>query len=275
MSNLPKIIGYREDKLVLQINGQEIELSLESLQSILEANGQTSFQVADKIYNIDQINTANFSLQVQKLPPIPKELTNYSPPLTFIGREKEIEDIKNILSNEKTVVLVNGLGGIGKTSLAKEYLKRYSADYQYIAWLEQTSTLTNAFILEDILHQNLGLKFSNEDENYKFKTILNALKNLNGHNLLIIDNYSEKAEDKALNSLAALPFANNWKILITSREKIAKFTPLVLDTLSEAEAITLFKTHCPDKPIIEEELKILLQTIAYHTLTIELLAKNY
>jgi hypothetical protein len=265
-----------------QANADKMDLILAKLKA---GNQPIMQQFADKIYNINNANDATFKAEIQhinienqtiikEVHKIPRNLTNYSSPQTFVGREAEIAEMKAILDNERTVVLVNGLGGIGKTSLAKEYLKRYNADYQYIAWLEQTSTLTNAFILDDLLHQNLGLKFSNEEESVKFKTILNSLKNLQGTNILVIDNYAETSEDLALNPLATLPFADNWKILITSREKIAKFKPLILDTLSEAEAMTLFRTYC-SKAVKDEELKILLQTIGYHTLTIELLAKNY
>jgi tetratricopeptide (TPR) repeat protein len=206
---------------------------------------------------------------------IPQFLTNYSLRETFIGRTEELQAIQTNLSQNKQVVLVNGLGGIGKTSLAKEYLKLNHQNYQHIVWLEQTSTLVNAFILDDILLANLGLKFSNEEEAYKFKKIINTLANLQGNNLLVIDNYTEKTEDIELQTLQKFPFAHNWQIIMTSREKIAKFVPINLSALSELEAIALFKTYCISKAIDETELKVLLATIDYHTLTIELLAKNY
>lgn len=241
------------------------------------------FMAGKQEWNFDQ-QLRTFAKQAQdqldgKIPPTAQTHAIYltSSPLNnlFIGREEKLQEIETVFSTQHNAVLVSGLGGIGKTSVAREYLKQNAHKYQHIAWIEQTSTLTNAFLLDNVLQTNLGLHLTNEDESYKFKAILNKLYNLTGNNLLLIDNYAEKVEDKALNPLSLFEFPPHWKILITSREKIPQFQAIPLGVLPEAEAIELFKTHCPRKTIADAELKLLLQVIGYHTLTIELLAKNY
>jgi signal recognition particle GTPase len=65
-----------------------------------------------------------------------KELTLRIPKIHLtevIGREDELEDLHKLLFDNKHVVVVNGLGGIGKTTLAQAYMSLYYDDYQHIA----------------------------------------------------------------------------------------------------------------------------------------------
>ena len=51
---------------------------------------------------------------------------------TFVGREEELETIKEKLKQERKVVILGG-GGYGKTQLTTEYL--YRSGYEKIIWL--------------------------------------------------------------------------------------------------------------------------------------------
>lgn len=274
-----KIIGTRNNKLVLQTGNQEQELPLDwnALQTELGRQGITSFQYAEKIYNIGEIGTANFNVLEQQLPHISRRfLTN--PPFTrqFIGRTKELDEVHALLEADKPTLLVNGLGGIGKTSLARKYVEQFGDGYQHIVWLEQNSTLISALGSEFTLLENLHIKLSGQEtELDRFKMVINRLTHLEGNNLLVVDNYTKTEADQAEKILKTFPFAKHWKILFTSREHIGLFETVQLDVLPEADAIALFKLYVKHKPINETELKELLTEVGYHTLTIELLAKNY
>jgi len=56
------IQGVTESTLTLNVNGTvwEIHNQLEVLKDLIQAQGQTTFQVGEKIYNIGKINEANF-----------------------------------------------------------------------------------------------------------------------------------------------------------------------------------------------------------------------
>jgi hypothetical protein len=185
----------------------------------------------------------------------------------IIGREEALENLAATLTSAQRVVLVNGMGGIGKTTMATAYAQQNQDHFKHIAWIEQSGDFVTDLITNTVLLQNLGLKLTAEPE-ADAKAILNALSNLAGPSLLVIDN----ADEKLAPFRDYLPKAPHWQVLITSREELAFAKILPLDFLSEAAAMELFYSHYHhDKN--EELLRTLLAAIDYHTLTIELLAK--
>src|SRR5271156_2348771 len=70
----------------------------------------------------------------------------------FIGRDEELEQMKIILlsgpdSSNRKVLVLGGMGGIGKTQLAIHFTKRYRSSYSSIFWLNAASesTLRSSF----------------------------------------------------------------------------------------------------------------------------------
>jgi tetratricopeptide (TPR) repeat protein len=231
------------------------------------------------LINIEKLNiviqnpTINITKGTKK--EILKELTDELPQRNIKeikGRKEDLKKIRRILKNENELVVVNGIGGIGKTTLAEAYIFKYKQKYHHIAWVNLDSgDIENDFIntsgLIDIL--NIDNEYGLGKE-YLFRKVIRALKGLNkGPNLLILDNASSNLKDYK----KILPQSPNWHVLITSREEILGYKKYSLDYLSEKAALNLFLQHCS---IIEdqEQIKELLKKIEYHTLTIEILAKT-
>ena len=103
----------------------------------------------------------------------------------------------------------------------------------------------------------------------RLEIIMNRLRNIPGENLLVIDNVSDEIETFT----RKLPPRPDWKILLTSRDKMTDFIELPLDTLPEAEALELFYLHYKLSRD-DDNLKDILASIGYHTLTTEFLAKT-
>ena len=122
--------------------------------------------------------------------PIPKHLTQ--PPLisdVFIGRDKELKAIHKILTgNENILLLVNGNGGMGKTTLASQYYHRHQKDYQHLAWLFSEQSIEGALLR---LSRELGVEIETREEHERLPLVLRALSNLDGPGLLVIDNANE------------------------------------------------------------------------------------
>jgi tetratricopeptide (TPR) repeat protein len=189
-----------------------------------------------------------------------------------IGRENELEDLHKLLFDNKHVVVVNGLGGIGKTTLAQAYMSLYYDDYQHIAWISQSSenAIESDFVNADGLKENLKIDTNGKDLPMLFNEVLLGLKTLTDKpNLLLIDN----AESSLTQYFDRLPNQPNWHLLVTSRENIERFYVKELGFLSPEKASELFQKHCT---LIkdEEAIKELLHIVDYHTLTIEILAKT-
>src|SRR5258706_16408815 len=68
-------------------------------------------------------------------------------PEIFIGREDELNNIHQQLNaGENLLLLVNGEGGIGKTTLASQYYLKYQDYYQHLAWVFTEHSLAEAML---------------------------------------------------------------------------------------------------------------------------------
>lgn len=189
----------------------------------------------------------------------------------FFGREEDMERLKKMLREASRVVLVNGLGGIGKTVLATAYVQTHGGEYGHLAWVNRGENLLEAFALNPELADSLGLPIDpDEGLDSRFQRTLWALQQMPGKNLLVIDNAQEQVAQKEV--YEQLPGPPHWTILLTSRLHLGGFDTMRLDTLAPEAAKALFRTHFKGGHS-EEELESLLEEVGYHTLTIELLAR--
>jgi tetratricopeptide (TPR) repeat protein len=118
---------------------------------------------------------------------------------------------------------------------------------------------------------NLGIETSGKDAQTLFTEIIAQLKIITAEkpSLLVIDNANASLQQY----FDYLPKPPQWHILATSREKMEHFFVKDLDFLTEDHAVLLFKQHC-QRIADDAQIKSLLKTIDYHTLTIEILAKT-
>jgi hypothetical protein len=190
----------------------------------------------------------------------------------IIGRNDDLYQLRWLLNNEKKAVVINGLGGIGKTTLAQVFLSKFYDDYQHIAWISQSSdNLIADFINANGLIGNLRIKTENLEPTQLFEEIIRKLKGVTGQpNLMVIDN----AEHSIEQYLDILPSQPQWHLLLTSREEINGLFKKDLGFLSEKEAIELFNKYYTLQKLKEADIKELIETVDYHTLTIEILAKS-
>ena len=207
--------------------------------------------------------------------PLPKELSARVPKISknkIIGRDAELTDLHQRLFNNKQVVLVNGLGGIGKTTLAQVYLAQYWEQYCHIVWVSQISpNIIEDFISTEGLLKNLHLNDEGKDQRALFIDIISAFKKIqDGPNLLVLDN----GDHNLAKLYDFLPSQPKWHILATSREEIAKFDLKELDFLSEDEAVSLFLSHYTRSKINRAEIENLVKAVDFHTLTIEFWQKQ-
>ncbi len=205
---------------------------------------------------------------------IPKNLTR--PPFisdVFIGRDDDIDAVHRQLFNDKPLLLlVNGEGGIGKTTLAAHYYSTYEDHYQHLAWVFAEDKLLDAVLT---LAPQLQIVFPPDcPASQRLDRLLAGMADLHKPCLLVIDNANNLAELE--NYYSALRACSNFHILMTTRitefEQVAchKIKPLPWEN-----ARALFKQHYPGHHADEDLLlKKILVAVGYNTLVIELLAKN-
>jgi tetratricopeptide (TPR) repeat protein len=230
-------------------------------------------------YNIYIENVADGGRVILNNRHVPFTL-NTPPPIALpeiFGRKDDLLKVKQLLGKNDKIVLINGIGGIGKTTLAKAFVKRFRKGYKHAAWIDVSGKITEAFVYNLQLLDSLQLteeisKLPKEDLITKgFELVVNRMRMLDGSNLLVVDNINSESESKEVYSL--LSIGENWKVITTSRTHLDGFTPYELDIMEEDAAISFFKHHYR-RETDETLIRQILKDIDYHTLLIEVLAKT-
>lgn len=137
-------------------------------------------------------------------------------PLTgFVGRERELADIRQQLQGARLVTLTGG-GGSGKTRLATEYVARFSADFaDGVAWVD-LATLASESLLGRHVSCELGLV---EDfERSPTEVLIARLAPLT--TLLVVDNCEHLVSAVADLLQTLLGHCPHLRVLATSREAL-------------------------------------------------------
>ncbi|HAD14421.1 MAG TPA: hypothetical protein DCF33_18520 [Saprospirales bacterium] len=213
---------------------------------------------------------------------IPHFLNAVPHPGLFVGRTELLDRIHHTLTTQGRAVLVQGIGGIGKTTTALAYAHASAtqASYQHVACFFVNSSLASTVLNDDRLLLSLGIAAqvqqarSTGDEAAGFAHVLHALHNLPGRILLIFDNL-EDADN--------LPtfFANfdprKCALLLTSRHEIEQTVRIFIEELPEADAADLFcrlyyESAPPPGAIEDPNLIAVIHDLDLHTLLLHMVA---
>jgi tetratricopeptide (TPR) repeat protein len=184
--------------------------------------------------------------QSQVAPPPPRPFIGVPPRIaSFTGRADELDKLDAILMHDKPAAVtqsvgraaVQGMGGIGKTSLAIEYAHRYRKLYAGVCWC---SAEKRAGLLSALAGLAVTLAAVAVDEADVEKAAKAALSRLAEHRatwLLVYDNVSSPEE------LADLLPSAGARVLITSRflDWSALANEVALDVLPPAHAIAFLQ----------------------------------
>jgi len=194
-------------------------------------------------------------------------------PELFMGRESDLSALRQRLFEQNNLLLlVNGRGGVGKTSLAARYYHEYEQDYQHLAWVLSEGNITQALLL---LAPALELSFEdNMPSEARMQRLLAAMSRLDKPCLLVIDNANELEDLQA--HYVLLRRCSNFHLLLTSRiTNFQQAQSYKIEGLPQAEALALFKHWYPLHEPSQDALFLeLYQAVWGNTLVIELLAKN-
>jgi tetratricopeptide (TPR) repeat protein len=186
--------------------------------------------------------------------------------IDLIGREEELNDIAHALEQSDRVLLVNGLGGVGKTELCKRYFWNHIDNYMHLAWVDVVGNIKESFVSAFNI-KGIGFK-EGDSMDERFEKIMDFLNCLDKHSLLVVDNI-ENPEDEDLDTIRALPF----QVIANSRLNLEGFEIHTLDFLSPKKCKDLFYKHYRGKRDDTYVDKI-VERCGRHTLSVELLART-
>jgi len=206
------------------------------------------------------------------------------PSAYFRGRVGKLEEIKTLLAGNAKLMLLNGMGGIGKTEFCRklfhECINRKLPEVKKIGWIVFHESIEQTFF-----QQFTEINFQTENLAEYLSQAVRYLDSQEGGLLLFIDNANELSEKDAA-VLAQL----SCKVVLTSRRRsIERLQAIEIGKLSIEDCRILYRQHSEESPCADdynygvtyteddspdEDLDAIILMADRHTLAIELLAKT-
>jgi predicted ATPase len=182
---------------------------------------------------------AIYQLGQERFPPL-KTISNTNlprPASSFVGRERETEEVVSLLRNGTRLLTLSGPGGSGKTRLAIEAASELVPDFKAGVFWVGLAALRDSALITETIAQTLGAK-DGLQEHIEERELL-----------LLIDNL-EQVIESAPELASLLEACPNLKLLCTSREllRVRGEVEYAVPPLTNHEAVELFCQRSQVKP---------------------------
>lgn len=178
----------------------------------------------------------------RRLPEFPAKETDlwqvpFPPNRFFVGRDDLIENIGAALAEQKPnpIAVLTGLGGIGKSQIAREYVRRRGGKYRAVLWLDassETSSLTGLLSAAQDLH----LVEADQIDARRITSTIGRWLGSRDDWLVVLDNLRDPVLPRAF-----LPPEWEGHVVVTSRlgnlQEIGVLTPISVGPFSMEEAV--------------------------------------
>ena len=194
------------------------------------------------------------------------------PRTLFLGREHEIQEIADSLDQEH-VLFLQGMGGIGKSEIAKGYAKAFRSSYDTIIFASYTTSLLELVNSGELPIENLHWNSDVESAEEYFCRKLQVFRSLaSERTLLIVDNF-DVDDDPHLEDLVNCP----CRLLITSRNEHWDYPSIKVGPLADFDQVRKVFSGNYGRPIPAKDMGTIdeiLRLVDCHTITVELIAKQ-
>lgn len=183
----------------------------------------------------------------------------------FVGREKELRELAQRFEQDQIVVL-SGLGGMGKTELAVRFGRENEESGRGWAYFLHFSGSFSATVRSNVTGIIPGYSPEGKPEKQIVADALAALKRCGKGDLLILDNADEGSITALRRELSKLPM----RVLVTSRKAVSG--AVRVEPLSNDALYAVFELN--DVNISKEEMDALIGAVNAHTLTVDVMART-
>ena len=183
----------------------------------------------------------------------------------FSGRDKELAELHNILS-ENSKVFVNGIGGIGKSEFVKAFARDFRKDFTNILYFYYDTDLKN--LITDIDFSDDRPEDSDDE---KFKRHNRYLRSLKDDTLIVIDNFDTTASDE---DLLDVVMKYKCKVIFTTRSNFDCGYTYSLNEISDIDGLfEMFGKLYSDADKHRDTVINIIEAVNRHTLSVELAAR--
>ena len=192
----------------------------------------------------------------------------------FEGRETLLEQIHAHFAQGKRCIFLEGIGGIGKSELAKQYALRFQKEYEQTLFVSYQGSLQRLVCDEEAVSiENLEPQKPTEDERAFFLRKLRVLQSITSEKtLLIVDNFDVDGDPDLEKFLEG-----SYHVIFTTRNAHPGYPVLRVEAMQDFDVLLdIFQKNygeCVEEGD-KESLKKIFDRIACHTYTVELIAKQ-
>lgn len=261
---------------LLKLNKFKDEIKTKFVISFFNSTEQLAYQAYQSLVELhEDIREHAQSLLIQQIPlPYVKSNLPNTSYTKFIGREKEKNEIISLLrpypNSQYHLIIIDGIGGVGKSTLALEIANYYVNNIDHIDETDRfkgvvwTSAKKNILTAKGIVRRsneqilrNLGDIYAeiarvydrpdilavNADEQTRLIRHLLSIE----RTLIIVDNLETVDDEAILSFLREIPAPS--KALITTRHRIDGAFPMRIEGLSDDERMQLIDIECSRKKL--------------------------
>lgn len=203
--------------------------------------------------------------------------TKINRPVFTIGRELELVQLGEEYQNtDRNYIFVSGMGGIGKTTLVKEFICRRRDEFDAVLYLNYGGSLMHLIADDNSVRLNTVSKISEESIEDYYLRKLNVLKKVSeGKNFVAVFDNFDGFSDPHLKDILGI----FRKVIFVTRADVSHFGyySINISAISETEKLHLLFEHNIRRSIKNEEFHFvdnIISKTASHTLALELIAKQ-
>lgn len=200
------------------------------------------------------------------------------PRAEFIGRTAQLQQLHELLTSGKNAVFLTGMGGIGKSEIAKAYAHIHAGLYTTVVFASYETDLLHLIASDQAipvanLHQAPATGGQGETTEAYFERKIKTLRSIvNEHTLLIIDNFDTESDDR-LEEVLQLPCKQIW----TTRTDFSAFgyETVKVGPLDDFEDLVKLMQHIDKVYPAEEDqaaIRDIIQLLDCHTYAVSLTA---
>ncbi|MCD7854274.1 MAG: NB-ARC domain-containing protein [Clostridiales bacterium] len=194
-----------------------------------------------------------------------------------LGREDIINEIYEKISGGVNKLFLTGMGGIGKSEIAKMYCLKYREKYDVIVWMTYDGSIQKTINNDtNLLIEGMQrTDYPNDTERQYFERKLNNLKAISDKKVLIVLDNFDVTGDRDLESFCK----GSYSVLFTTRcREIERSIPEIeISAIKDENTLMQLFSIGYKKELDDEAEKSVKKIIKYlngHTLSIRLLSSN-
>lgn len=193
-----------------------------------------------------------------------------------IGREKELAALSEWFDRGSRVVFISGMGGIGKSTLVRQFLREHRECLDHVAYLYFHGSICETITDDSQLVLNLYEKHSEETSREYFIRKMKGIQKVTAKRtaILVIDNFDGELDEDFF-----LVVRGGWRVIAITRKSMegkgyAHVGVSRISGLEELHELFFAYLGCRLEGADIRRLDCMIQKVDGHTLALELIAKQ-